>query len=176
VGGAAGDIVIGMAPGTLLRLNGVGAPGAIDTSSGSDTGGRIVIGAPRSELAGNPFAIISTGGSITALGERGGANVVIETNFFIRSSDRANIVAVDGDFLLEATADDVSSGTSGREVSVIDASRVLRGQCPAARASGQLSQFSVRPVGPYAAEPILQPVGSIEPLVTAGLDNKGGCS
>ena len=115
----------------------------ITTSSGPGTGGRITIAAPR--------AIISNGGTILALGESGGANVQIQT---ISSSARPtgpNRVAVDGSFLLEAQVGDVSRGTVERDLSVIDASGVLRGQCAAVRATGQVSQLVVRPVGPYGA-------------------------
>ena len=142
VAGAAGDIDILLPGDALLILEGAAAPGVITTSSGPGTGGRITIS--------NPRAIISNGGSILALGESGGANVQIQSRFFISSADRLNTVAVDGVFLLDSQIDDVSSGTSNRELSVLDASKVLRGQCPAARSSGQISQFTFRPVGPYA--------------------------
>ncbi len=139
--GAAGDIGIVMPQGSLLRLTGRRFVSEITTSSGPGTGGQIAIT--------NPYAIISDGGSILALGLQGGANVQIQTGFFIRSADRLNRVAVDGDFLLEAQAGDVSSGTVERDLSILDASGVLRGQCSAARSSGQVSQLVVRPVGPY---------------------------
>ena len=141
VAGAAGDITILMPDDGLLTLEGAELPGTITTSSGPGTGGRITIAAPR--------AIISNGGRILALGESGGANVRINTLFFISSSDRPNMVAVDGSFLLEAQVGDVSRGTVERDLSVIDASGVLRGQCAAVRATGQVSQLVVRPVGPY---------------------------
>jgi len=149
VAGAAGDIVVTMPTAGLLRLDGAAAPGVITTSSGPGTGGRIIIAAPR--------AIISNGGSILALGERGGANVQIQTMFFINSADRPNRVAVDGSFLLEAQVGDVSSGTVERDLSVIDASGVLRGQCAAVRETGRVSQLVVRPVGPYARPPLPDP-------------------
>ncbi|WP_114952824.1 filamentous hemagglutinin N-terminal domain-containing protein [Sphingosinicella terrae] len=143
VAGAAGDIEIAMSPAGLLRLEGRSAPGLITTSSGPGTGGRIIIA--------NPLAIVSNGGSILALGEQGGANVQIQTRFFISSADRPNLVAVDGAFLLEAQVGDVSSGTVERNLSIIDASGVLRGQCAAVRETGQVSQLVVRPIGPYGA-------------------------
>ena len=124
----------------ILRLEGDSAPGTITTSSGPGTGGRIIIA--------NPYAIISNGGSILALGEQGGANVQIQTDFFITSADAPNLVAVDGSFLLEAQVGDMSRGTVERDLSVLDASGVLRGQCAAVRATGQVSQLVVRPVGP----------------------------
>lgn len=143
--GAAGDIVITMPQGSLLRLTGRRFGSSISTSSGPGTGGVIVIS--------NPYAIISDGGTILALGEQGGANVQIQTDFFISSADAFNRVAVDGSFLLEAQAGDVSSGTVERDLSILDASGVLRGQCAASRATGQASQLVVRPVGPYGRAP-----------------------
>ena len=143
--GSAGDIAITLPADGLLRLVGARTRGSITTSSGPGTGGRISIA--------SPLGIISNGGDILALGERGGARVAIDTQFFIRSADRVNRVAVDGDFLLYGRIDDVSSGATNRDLSVIDASRVLRGQCPAVRASGEISQLIVRPTGPYASPP-----------------------
>lgn len=144
--GAAGDIFVTMPADGLLRLEGAAAPGVITTSSGPGTGGRITIAAPR--------AIVSNGGSILALGERGGANVRIQTRFFISSADRPNLVAVNGSFLLDAQVGDVSRGTVERDLSVIDASGVLRGQCAAVRETGRVSQLVVRSVGPYAQPPL----------------------
>ena len=144
--GAAGDIVIAMPDDGLLRLEGAVAPGVITTSSGPGTGGRIIIAAPR--------AIISNGGSILALGQRGGANVQIQSRFFISSADRPNLVAVNGSFLLEAQAGDVSRGTVERDLSVIDASGVLRGQCAAVRETGRVSELVLRPLGPYVRPPL----------------------
>ena len=141
--GAAGNIEIAMPEGSILRLEGDTAPGTITTSSGPGTGGRITIA--------DPYAIISDGGSILALGEQGGANVQIQTDFFISSADRPNLVAVDGNFLLEAQVGDMSRGTVDRDLSVLDASGVLRGQCAAARRTGEVSQLVVRPLGPLAS-------------------------
>jgi hypothetical protein len=143
--GAAGEINIGIPRPGLLVLKGADAPGVIQTSSGRATGGKITIT--------DPLAIISNGGSILALGEQRGANVLIQSKFFINSTDRANTVAVDGDFRLETGLYDVSSGTVTRDISVLDASKVLRGQCPAARSTGVVSQLITRPVGPYVREP-----------------------
>jgi hypothetical protein len=139
--GAAGDIDILMPRDGILTMTAGSFSNAIDTSSGPGTGGRITIA--------NPYAIVSDGGSILALGERGGANVRITTDYFIRSSDRINEVAVDGAFLLEAQVGDVSSGTVERDLSILDASGVLRGQCATLRATGRSSQLVVRPIGPY---------------------------
>ncbi|HEY0325021.1 MAG TPA: hypothetical protein VGC46_03455, partial [Allosphingosinicella sp.] len=158
--GAAGTIEIFMLETGLLLLQSRGTPSLITTSSGPGTGGRIFIARPR--------AIITNGGQILALGQEGGANVQIATDFFIRSADRFNRVAVDGAFLLEATVGDISSGTVNRDLSVIDASGVLRGQCASVRASGQVSQLVVRPIGPYGnrAAPVAPPPSEAGGLTT----------
>jgi filamentous hemagglutinin family protein len=166
IAGAAGDISLDLPATAFLKLESSGAPSLITTSSGPGTGGRILIS--------SPFAIISDGGSILALGNQGGANVAISTQYFIRSSDRLNRVAVDGDFLLEAAAYDVSAGTVNRDLSVLDASGVLRGQCAATRSTGQVSQLVVRPIGPYGTRPTS---GRPDPtrLLTAA-EIEGSCS
>jgi hypothetical protein len=143
--GAAGDIRVLMPNDGLLTLDSRGAPSWINTSSGPGTGGRILISSPR--------AIISNGGEILALGQQGGANVQLDARYLINSSDRLNRIEVSGNFLLEAAAYDVSAGTVNRDLSVIDASGVLRGQCAAVRQTGQVSQLVVRPIGPYGARP-----------------------
>jgi filamentous hemagglutinin family protein len=142
--GAAGDIAIAIERPGLLVLEGAKAPGVIQTSSGPGTGGRIEIS--------DPLAIISNGGSILALGELQGANVVIQSRYFVNSADRVNTVAVDGQIDLQTGLYDVSSGVVSRDLSVLDASRVLRGQCPAVRSTGSVSQLITRPVGPYVRE------------------------
>ncbi|HEY0648864.1 filamentous hemagglutinin N-terminal domain-containing protein [Phenylobacterium sp.] len=142
--GAAGDIDIAIARPGLLILEGAEASGVIQTSSGPGTGGKITIR--------DPLAIISNGGAILALGQQRGANVLIQSRYFINSTDRLNVVDVDGDFQLQTGLYDVSSGTVSRDLSVLDASKVLRGQCPAARSTGAVSQLITRPVGPYARE------------------------
>jgi large exoprotein involved in heme utilization and adhesion len=152
--GAAGDIVIRMPGDGLLILDSRGPLSLISTSSGPGTGGRIEIASPR--------AIISNGGGILALGQSGGANVQIRSTYFISSSDRENRVAVSGNILLDSLIYDVSSGTVNRDLSPLDASGVLRGQCAAQRASGEVSQLVVRPVGPYGAAPD-QPEPAPEP-------------
>jgi hypothetical protein len=143
--GAAGDIFLTMPSTAFLTLDSRGPTSLITTSSGPGTGGRITIA--------SPFAIISNGGSILALGERGGANVAITTQYFISSSDRINRVAVDGNFLLEAVAYDVSAGTVNRDLSVIDASGVLRGQCAAVRQTGPGEPAGGAADRPYGTRP-----------------------
>lgn len=164
--GAAGDIEISATEPGRLVLQGATAPGSIQTSSGSTTGGRIVIA--------SPLAVISNGGSILALGERRGANVSIQSRYFINSSDRINTVAVDGEFQLVAGVYDVSAGTVARDLSVIDASKVLRGQCPAVRATGQVSQLVSRPVGPYVRDPAFDVLAAPR-VIDSGRPPGGGC-
>ncbi len=161
--GAAGEINIRIDRPGLLVLKGDKAPGVIQTSSGAGTGGKITIA--------DPLAIISNGGSIQALGQQRGANVVIQSRYFINSTDRANTVEVDGDIQLQTGLYDVSSGTVSRDLSVLDASRVLRGQCPAARSTGAVSQLITRPVGPYVREP----GGSPTPAPGARTAGPGAC-
>ncbi len=159
--GAAGAIGISIKRPGLFVLEGAEAPGVIQTSSGPGTGGAITIV--------DPLAIISNGGRILALGQQRGANVQIQSRYFINSTDRLNVVDVDGDFRLQTGLYDVSSGTVSRDLSVLDASKVLRGQCPAARSTGAVSQLITRPVGPYARE--AQPVAPIQPAEAP----VGGC-
>ena len=158
--GAAGDIEIAMPQGTILNLTGAAAPGSIDTSSGAGTGGRIVIG--------TPLAVVLNGGSISALGQQRGANVLIQSTYFVNSADRTNAVAVDGEFRIVAGLYDLSSGAVSRDLSVLDASKVMRGQCPAARSTGQASQLITRPVGPYVRD--VAPI----PLTSAPTRGPGG--
>jgi filamentous hemagglutinin family protein len=141
VAGAAGDITLLLPAGGRLQLEGAGAPGVITTSSGPGTGGRITIS--------NPYLILSHGGRILALGEEGGANVALQSSFFIRSADRLNEVSVNGSLVLDTQVGDLSSGIEAEDVSFLDASSVLRGQCPASGSSG-VSQFSTRSIGPYS--------------------------
>ena len=161
--GAAGEILIATARPGILVLEGGVDPGSIQTSSGAGTGGQITIA--------NPLAIISNGGSILALGQQRGAQVRISSRFFINSSDRVNTVEVDGDFRLQTGLYDVSSGTVSRDLSVLDASKVLQGQCPVARSTGLVSQLITRPVGPYVRDQ-----GFLAPPPRAGTATIGACS
>ncbi|TFI60048.1 filamentous hemagglutinin N-terminal domain-containing protein [Sphingomonas parva] len=147
--GAAGNILIDMPNSGYLRLIGAGAPGVLETSSGPGTGGLIVID--------NPFAIVSHGGDILALGQSGGANVRISSNYFIASADRLNRVEVDGDLQFDNAIYDVSAGTVSPDLSVIDASGILRGQCTAVRSGSRLSQLGIRPIGPYGVRATPEP-------------------
>jgi hypothetical protein len=96
--------------------------------------------------------VVLNGGGILALGQARGANVLIESTYFVDSADRINTVAVDGEFRIVAGLYDLSSGAVSRDLSVLDASKVLRGQCPVARSTGQVSQLITRPVGPYVRD------------------------
>lgn len=139
--GPAGAIGLFFPEDGLLRLDGL-EPGVITTSSGANTGGVITIF--------NPFLILSTGGSILALGEQGGANVLISSEFFIRSADRLNEVSVDGSLVLDSQVGEQIAATPPVNLGFLDASGILSGQCAAVRAGGQTSQFTSRITGPYA--------------------------
>lgn len=144
--GPAGGITVAMPERKgILQLAGANNPAVITTSSGPDTGGKIIIS--------NPLAIISNGGSILAKGQSGGADVQIASRYFIQSADRANVISVDGSIELQNNFYDVSAGTALPSVDFLDASRVLLGQCAAARATGETSRISWRNTGPYAQVP-----------------------
>lgn len=151
--GAAGDITFTLSPSGVMWLRGplAGPGGVVTTSSGAGTGGRIVIN--------EPLAIITSGGSILALGQAGGANVSLRSGYFIASSDRINTVAVDGVLIIDSQVQDVSSGTEEPELPFLDAGDVLSGRCNAVRESGQASHFARRAPGPYAIERPATPDG-----------------
>jgi filamentous hemagglutinin family protein len=139
--GAAGDITIDMPPTSTLLLKSRGGPASfITTSSGPGTGGIITIA--------SPYLILSDGGSILALGQAFGADVLISSNFYIRSADRSNALSVDGSLIVDSEIGDLSTGSESVDLSFLDASSVLRGQCAAARTGG-VSQLSTRITGPY---------------------------
>lgn len=141
--GAAGDITIAMpATSTLLLRARTGAAGFITTSSGPGTGGIITIA--------SPYLILSDGGAILAKGQAFGADVLISSNFYIRSADRVNQLSVDGALIVDSEVGDLSTGAEAIDLSFLDASSILRGQCAAAR-SGGVSQFTARVTGPYVA-------------------------
>ena len=151
--GAAGDITISMpATSTLLLRARNGAPAFITTSSGPGTGGIITIA--------SPYLILSDSGSILAKGQAFGADVLISSNFYIRSADRVNRLSVDGGLIVDSEVGDLSTGSESIDLSFLDASSVLRGQCAAAR-SGGVSQLNTRITGPYVpyARPV--PVGPV---------------
>jgi filamentous hemagglutinin family protein len=158
--GSAGDITFDMPTDGLLILEGRTFPGVIETSSGPGTGGIITIS--------QPLAIILNGGMIMALGESGGANVQIDTPYFIASSDRLNSVAVDGSLTFANAIYDVSAGTVDADLAMVDASGVLRNQCSAARASGELSVLDVRPIGPFGPTAAVEGPRAVEPAAVSG--------
>ena len=160
----AGQITIDMAPGTILRLTGRSENALIDTSSGKPggaSGGKVLIG-----QTGAPYAVILNGGSILALGQPNPDNLKINADFLIRSADRSNRIAIGQGEEVDSQFEDVSSGIVSTSLDVVDASRVLSGACPAARARGEYSQFARRPIGPYAVEapPEILPEPSAPPV------------
>ncbi len=146
--GAAGDITISMPATSTLLLRGRGSASPfITTSSGPGTGGIITIA--------SPYLILSDGGAILAKGQAFGADVLISSNFYIRSADRVNQLSVDGALIVDSEVGDLSTGSESVDLSFLDASSVLRGQCAAARTGG-VSQLSTRITGPYV--PFVRPV------------------
>ncbi|MEE4152642.1 MAG: filamentous hemagglutinin N-terminal domain-containing protein [Erythrobacter sp.] len=139
--GPAGTITLTLPADGLLRLSGEDLQSVIATSSGTNTGGQITIS--------EPFLILSDGGRILALGEVSGANVQIASDFFVQSADNVNVIAVDGDVVLDSQFADLSRGTETTTVDFLDASSVLNSQCAAVRQSGQTSVFSSLVTGPY---------------------------
>ncbi|MET0361502.1 MAG: hypothetical protein ABW048_07090, partial [Sphingobium sp.] len=176
VAGAAGEIIFSLpdANGTsgtgpasgMVFLTGRTNPVTITTSSGPQTGGVITIA--------QPFAIISDGARILALGDAGGARVRITSNVFIRSGDRQNTLSVAGSLALVTQVNDASSGTANFDLSLVDTSRVLRGQCPQARSSGEISQLSLRNVGPYAP-PVERAAGGGQSGLALATLPRGAC-
>ncbi|MBA4048753.1 MAG: hypothetical protein C0476_09460, partial [Sphingomonas sp.] len=138
--GAAGDITLLLPRTGTLVLRGAASSGVITTSSGPGTGGIITIA--------SPFLILSDGGQITALGQSFGADVLLQSDFFIRSADRLNLLSVDGSLLVDSQVGDLSTGAEAIDLSFLDASSVLRGQCSGAR--GGTNRLNLRAIGPYA--------------------------
>ena len=166
-----------MGVGSILRLTGSKGNSLIDTSSGAPnngSGGQVLVG-----QTGAPFAVILDGGSIRALGKLDQAQLSITAGFLIRSADRNNEILIGQGQEVGLDFEDVSSGTVTTKIEVVDASRVLSGACPAARASGQYSQLTKPVIGPYAPEPqpIAVPLTSLSdtPGVGTGLALTGTC-
>jgi len=162
LGGAAGDINLRVPASSYVLLEGRSDLGVVTTSSGPGTGGRITIA--------EPLAVISNGGRILALGQQRGANVQLSSNYFVRSADRTNELSVDGTLVLDSQVSDVSSGVVIPDIAFLDASGVLRGQCPDARSEGAVSQLRLRPFGPYARS------AAEGPLRLSGLSLGGECA
>lgn len=158
----AGDITLLLPSTGILTLSGE-QPAIITTTSGANSGGRITIA--------EPYAIVSDGGSILALGEVSGANVRISSDFFIRSADAANLLAVNGSLVLDSQLSDLSTGAETPDIEFLDASSVLRGQCAAARQTGRTSNFTSRVTGPYAPSaeetPATTALSAREPIAVA---------
>lgn len=141
--GAAGSITIDLKGGdSILRL-GIGS--VVSTSSKPGRAGVITITAPR--------AVISNGGSIFANGQEGGADVRIASRFFLRSTDQANRISLNGSIEIDSNIYDVSAGIIAPKVDFLDASTVLLGQCASARVTGITSQLRWHNTGPYADPP-----------------------
>lgn len=157
----AGSIMIDMGTGSILRLLGRTANALIDTSAPpGSSGGAVVIGGTSA-----PYAVILNGGSIRALGTITNKTLLsINTGFLIRSADRLNEVLIGQGEEVGLEFEDVSSGIITSSLEVIDASRVLSGACPAARATGQYSQLTKPIMGPYAVETATEP---LPPTVTS---------
>ncbi|MBX9860846.1 MAG: filamentous hemagglutinin N-terminal domain-containing protein [Sphingomonas sp.] len=141
VSGAAGDITLLFPRTGTLVLRGAADSGVITTSSGPGTGGIITIA--------SPYLILSDGGQILALGDAFGADVLLQSDFYIRSSDRLNLLSVAGALLVDSQVGDLSTGAEQIDLSFLDASSVLRGQCAATRRGGT-NQFNLRATGPYS--------------------------
>ncbi|TAD77384.1 MAG: filamentous hemagglutinin N-terminal domain-containing protein [Sphingomonadales bacterium] len=140
--GVAGDISLLFPTNGVLLLRGATRSGVITTSSGPGTGGIITIA--------SPYLILSDGGQILALGEASGADVLIQSGFFIRSADRLNLLSVNGSLLLDSQVGDLSTGAEQVDLSFLDASSVLRGQCAGNRRGGT-NQLNLRAFGPNTA-------------------------
>lgn len=140
--GTAGRITLLLPDTGLLQLAGSAQPGSIVTNSNSKSGGEIRIS--------NPLAIISNGGEILALGEIRSARADIISQYFIRSTDRRNVLSVDGSLVVDSQIDDVSRGTNRVESEFVDARQVLSGRCASSEVSGRVSQLSVSASGPFA--------------------------
>ena len=152
----AGTITIDMGAGSILRLIGRTQNAIIDTSGKG--GGQVFIGQTSA-----PYAVLLDGGSITALGGTDRTMLQIDADFLIRSTDRFNQIAIGQGEEVGLQFEDVSSGIVTTSLEVIDASKVLSGACPVARATGQFSQLTKPVTGPYAREP--------EPIVIPPVSN-----
>ncbi len=142
VSGPAGLIDLTLPQKGILMLSGRDLPGTITTSSGPGSGGQITIS--------RPAAVVSNGGKILALGEIHSAKVQIDSGYFIRSTDRSNLLSVDGILVIDSLVEDVSRGSQEISSEFVDANGVLSGRCASARASGKVSQLQVSAPGPFS--------------------------
>ncbi len=142
--GAAGSITLNFAQGGLLTLEGTSAVGEITTSSFTKTAGQITVS--------GASAIIMNGGKIQARGPFSGAFVTIDAGTVVESSDRPNTIVVDGKLVFDSTFEQISNAVTLSDLSFVDASKVLKGECPALAASGGTSALVTTPTGPYAMD------------------------
>ncbi|MBX9796954.1 filamentous hemagglutinin N-terminal domain-containing protein [Sphingomonas sp.] len=156
--GPAGNITLLLPRTGTLLLRGAVDSGVITTSSGPGTGGLITIS--------NPYLILSDGGQILALGDAFGADVLLQSDFYIRSSDRLNRLSVNGSLLVDSQVGDLSTGAEVADLSFLDASSVLRGQCASTRRGGT-NQLNLRATGPYAGIVAPDPRGKALALAPA---------
>jgi large exoprotein involved in heme utilization and adhesion len=143
--GAAGGIDLIFDHGGLLVLEGAVDQGVITTTSATATAGRITIA--------GPAAIILNGGRIRALGPFQGAQVDIGGGVLVESSDRPNSIDVAGALTLNTQIADIAEAVTASDLSFLDASKVLRGQCATQTASGETSRLTTRLSGPYEPSP-----------------------
>lgn len=144
--GTAGSISINLPETAILFLGGPaeGADGLGQISTSSLLGGGEI-------QIGSPFAIVLDGAQIDALGVLESADVQITSVLSVRSEDKPNNVRVDGNLIQNTSFVDISTGVEATSLPLFDASRVLRGQCLAARNIGAASTLAAAPIGPFAA-------------------------
>jgi len=140
--GRAGSITLDFPRGGLLFVEGATLPGAITTNSASTEAGEITIN--------NPSAIILDGSDIEAQGPSKGAFVTINSPAVLQSSDHENKFIVTGVVMLDGEYVDVSKSVAISDISFVDASKVLQGQCAALASSGETSRLTDTLKGPFA--------------------------
>jgi hypothetical protein len=114
--------------------------GFITTNSDAGTVGRITIS--------NPFLILSNGGDVLAQGQQGGADVRIQSNFWLRSSDRPNRIGVDGNLVLDSQFTNPADSGEIANPDFADGLRILNTRCERVKESNATSAFSVGRLGP----------------------------
>jgi filamentous hemagglutinin family protein len=151
--GVGGDITIDIFAGGRLVIQDTDPPEGIATNSGLHTGGEITIA--------DPAVIVLDGGRITALGLTSGASLHIDAGTVVEGTDRPNLVAVNGSLVFNSGIVNVGGAVTVPEITYDDASKVLRGQCPALRARGETSQLGDALHGPFT------PAEGTDGIVTA---------
>ena len=142
--GPAGDINLVLGSGGHLLLQGTTDPGAITTTSGTKSGGKISVD--------GGSAIVLNGGLIQALGPGDAADVGLQSPI-IESADRVNQIAVAGVLQLGSQIVDVAEAVTNVDLAFLDASQVLKGQCAARQANGEASGTGPRPPRNLYASP-----------------------